>query len=234
MKITVDKEVLEQALEALERCGSESYTLEREAMTAIRGVLAQPEQQWQSTADKVQIEKVPANGGLLPAQPEQKMTYQQAAQLINEMESKQERPAVQGEPVNKYCCHTCFNKSGQVFLDRMILCPECGNKRCPKATHHDLPCTNSNEPGQAGSIYTTPQPAVPDGLPPVVAGAVFDFAGYLTTRDRVIEVGATANASPVADLVKDWAALRGLSLADAAVLSWQEWLAASPKQGENT
>jgi hypothetical protein len=38
----------------------------------------------------------------------------------------------------------------------MILCPECGNKRCPKATHHELPCTNSNEPNQAGSVYTTP------------------------------------------------------------------------------
>lgn len=36
---------------------------------------------------------------------------------------------------------------------RMILCPECGNKRCPHATDHNLPCTNSNEPGQEGSRY---------------------------------------------------------------------------------
>lgn len=68
-----------------------------------------------------------------------------------------EQPAEQ-EPVDKYCCHLCFNKSGQRFLDRMILCPECGNKRCPKATHHELSCSNSNEPGQQGSIYTAPQP----------------------------------------------------------------------------
>jgi DNA-directed RNA polymerase subunit RPC12/RpoP len=67
-------------------------------------------------------------------------------------------PQPEQEPVNKYCCHSCFNKSGQVFLDRMILCPECGNKRCPKASHHDLPCTTSNEPGQPGSVYTAPQP----------------------------------------------------------------------------
>ena len=38
---------------------------------------------------------------------------------------------------------------------RMILCPTCGNKRCP---HADDPsnyyaCTNSNEPGQVGSAY---------------------------------------------------------------------------------
>jgi len=52
------------------------------------------------------------------------------------------------EPVAKYCCHVCFDKSGQTFLDRMILCSECGNKRCPKATNHALPCTNSNNPLQ--------------------------------------------------------------------------------------
>lgn len=36
----------------------------------------------------------------------------------------------------------------------MEVCPTCGNKRCPRATDHNLPCTNSNEPGQPGSRYT--------------------------------------------------------------------------------
>lgn len=36
---------------------------------------------------------------------------------------------------------------------RMILCPKCGNKRCPKATNHRHECTQSNEPGQHGSVY---------------------------------------------------------------------------------
>jgi hypothetical protein len=36
---------------------------------------------------------------------------------------------------------------------RMYLCPECGNKRCPKATDCENNCTNSNEPNQKGSIY---------------------------------------------------------------------------------
>lgn len=53
---------------------------------------------------------------------------------------------------NRYCCHKCFAKHGG-FLDRMLLCPTCGNKRCPKATDHDLACTDSNEPNQPGSIY---------------------------------------------------------------------------------
>ena len=60
-----------------------------------------------------------------------------------------------------------------------------------------------------------------DGLPLIVAGAIFDFAGFMTTRAEVIEVGSTAEAGPVADLVKEWAELRGLDLTDAAVLSWQ-------------
>lgn len=36
---------------------------------------------------------------------------------------------------------------------RMSLCPTCGNKRCPGAADHDNECTNSNEPGQPGSLY---------------------------------------------------------------------------------
>lgn len=49
-------------------------------------------------------------------------------------------------------CAKCFVPAH--FLDmRMHLCSVCGNKRCPKATDHDLACTNSNEPGQKGSAY---------------------------------------------------------------------------------
>jgi hypothetical protein len=40
-----------------------------------------------------------------------------------------------------------------VTSTRMILCPECGNKRCPKATDHHLTCTGSNESGQPGSVF---------------------------------------------------------------------------------
>lgn len=40
---------------------------------------------------------------------------------------------------------------------RMALCPECGNKRCPKANDHRHACTDSNEPGQKGSAYPITQ-----------------------------------------------------------------------------
>jgi hypothetical protein len=42
---------------------------------------------------------------------------------------------------------------GMFIRVRMILCPTCGNKRCPKANDHRNECTHSNEPGQKGSAY---------------------------------------------------------------------------------
>jgi hypothetical protein len=58
-----------------------------------------------------------------------------------------------------YCgqCHDCLDKAQTSTLERlfrgMVLCVTCGNKRCPKATNHGNACTDSNEPGQEGSIY---------------------------------------------------------------------------------
>lgn len=49
-----------------------------------------------------------------------------------------------------HCCYRCLGSAPRL---RMILCPTCGNKRCPKASDHDLACTGSNEAGQPGSVY---------------------------------------------------------------------------------
>lgn len=59
-------------------------------------------------------------------------------------------------PVTPDCsCRTCRPVT---FTDsRFVVCPECGNKRCPHANDHRNACTGSNEPGQAGSAY----PAAP-------------------------------------------------------------------------
>ncbi|QLW72494.1 DUF550 domain-containing protein [Klebsiella pneumoniae] len=40
---------------------------------------------------------------------------------------------------------------------RFVVCPDCGNKRCPRANDHRNACSGSNEPGQEGSAY----PAAP-------------------------------------------------------------------------
>lgn len=44
------------------------------------------------------------------------------------------------------------------FLPRtiMILCPTCGNKRCPKAENSLFKCTNSNAPDQIGELDAQP------------------------------------------------------------------------------
>jgi len=54
-------------------------------------------------------------------------------------------------------CYECLDDPSLGLANpvnmRMILCPKCGNKRCPKATNHRHFCTDSNEPGQQGSNY---------------------------------------------------------------------------------
>ncbi len=58
-------------------------------------------------------------------------------------------------------CHACLvgvmENHMPVTSQRMIVCSDCGNKRCPKASNHRHKCTGSNEVGQYGSIYTAPK-----------------------------------------------------------------------------
>ncbi|MGE8495431.1 hypothetical protein [Comamonas sp.] len=63
-------------------------------------------------------------------------------------------PPPEREP--KCWCETC--RPVTLSDMRMVLCPDCGNKRCPKATHHDNACTNSNAPGQPGSSWEHVKP----------------------------------------------------------------------------
>ena len=62
---------------------------------------------------------------------------------------------------------------------------------------------------------------------PLFAGAIYDFAGYLTTRSRTIEVGSAANASGMINLIKEWANLRGLDMATADINAWLDLLSAA-------
>lgn len=49
-------------------------------------------------------------------------------------------------------CHRCIRERDERAY-HMVVCPTCGNKRCPHASDHNFICTNSNEPGQIGSDY---------------------------------------------------------------------------------
>lgn len=64
-------------------------------------------------------------------------------------------------PASPSCwCRTCR----PVVLNdmRFVVCPDCGNKRCPRANDHRNACTGSNEPGQEGNAYPdTPREVKP-------------------------------------------------------------------------
>ena len=57
----------------------------------------------------------------------------------------------------------------------------------------------------------------------VIAGALFDFMGWLTTRKERLILSSTDDASPAADAIKVFAEMRGLSLNDARVQDWQNY-----------
>jgi hypothetical protein len=132
-----------------------------------------------------------------------------------------------GDDVVSGCwCYSCDAAApGFLFRTRMNLCPDCGNKRCPRATWHGHRCTGSNAPGQRGSIYGpapltetwTGDPTV-DGVTDVIAKAVLcalDDRGHAPrlSGDRWrIDMDLTADGgndlTPVAAAVV--AAIRGM------------------------
>jgi len=61
----------------------------------------------------------------------------------------------------------------------------------------------------------------------IIAGALFDFMGWLTSRKERIVLSSANEASPAVDAIKDFAKMRGLSLDDAKV---QDWNTAQPAQ----
>ncbi|EOT1887688.1 hypothetical protein ACNHT3_000585 [Citrobacter freundii] len=66
-------------------------------------------------------------------------------------------------PVTPDCwCRTC--RPVTMSDMRFVVCPDCGNKRCPHANDHRNACTGSNELGQIGSAYpAAPQQEVKNG-----------------------------------------------------------------------
>jgi|APGre2960657373_1045057.scaffolds.fasta_scaffold00277_13 hypothetical protein len=59
----------------------------------------------------------------------------------------------------------------------------------------------------------------------MIAGALFDFMAWLTSRPKRIMLSSADDASPAVDAIEDFAKMRGLSLDDAQVQNWQEALA---------
>lgn len=70
-------------------------------------------------------------------------------------------------------------------------------------------------------LYTTPpQPEQEPVEHAVIAGALFDFMGWLTSRKERIVLSSADEASPAVNAITDFAKMRGLSLNDAKVQDW--------------
>ncbi|MCY1399781.1 hypothetical protein D9M71_148470 [compost metagenome] len=110
-----------------------------------------------------------------------------------------------------------------------------------KETRHGNLLALLNEGYEIRQAYQVAQAGqVPDreALSQLIAAALFDFGGWLTTRDKQLVVSATDNAAPMADALADFCVMRGIDhKSELPILSWQEWLAASSlpvaKEGES-
>ena len=54
----------------------------------------------------------------------------------------------------------------------------------------------------------------------IAAGVLFDFGGYLTTRDERLTASATDNAAPMADAINAFMDLRGVDRECEPFLQW--------------
>jgi len=66
--------------------------------------------------------------------------------------AEQQDRSLQSIRDGKCGCRACIAERNEIAM-HMVVCEICRNKRCPHATDHRNACTNSNEPGQPGSIY---------------------------------------------------------------------------------
>jgi hypothetical protein len=64
----------------------------------------------------------------------------------------------------------------------------------------------------------------------VVAGALFDFMGWLTSREKRLILSSVDEASPAVEAITEFAKKRNLSLKYAEVGYWMEFLSTPPKQ----
>ena len=90
------------------------------------------------------------------------------------------------------------------------ICPECK----AAVLYECVACSNNNYPPkqQAESVSHA-----------AIAGALFDFMGWLTTRKERLILSSTDNASPAVESITEFAKMRGLSLDDARVQDWQNY-----------
>ncbi len=56
----------------------------------------------------------------------------------------------------------------------------------------------------------------------IVAGVLFDFGGFLTTRPTPVTLSGHHDCSPMVDLIKEFALLRGVDINNPCIFDWQK------------
>jgi hypothetical protein len=103
--------------------------------------------------------------------------------------------------------------------------------------HEKKPCSCGYDAAyqvirEAGTSTFTPDvKAAPAAPAPAIAGALFDFLGFLTTSERRWTFSSTDDAGPAVAALEQWASKRSLSLDDADVEGWSA-APAAPAQAE--
>ena len=113
--------------------------------------------------------------------------FEQRLDMVDHSGDVNEKAVDGNSPANPDCwCRTC---RPVVLKDmRFVVCPDCGNKRCPRANDHRNACTGSNEPGQEGSAYPA-APQSPGSEPATMPGK------WIPVSERMPEVGDIVLAS---------------------------------------
>lgn len=94
------------------------------------------------------------------------------------------------------------------------------------ATNNIKPTTEGG--GGAGGKLAKPEQELVAHA--VIAGVLFDFMGWLTSRQERIVLSSCDDASPAVKVIEEFAIMRGLSLDDAKVKDWQDMIAPPPKR----
>ena len=91
-------------------------------------------------------------------------------------------------------------------------------------THHNIcdECETVAHCSNHGCIPKVPAPVQEPVAHQIIAGALFDFMGWLTSRKERLVLSSTDDASPAVEAITGFAKMRGLSLDDARVQAWQD------------
>jgi len=116
-------------------------------------------------------------------------------------------------------------------IEAAVLEAQSGQEEVGYVGEYVLPTKNL----KAGTpLYAAPvvQPDMirPDqeALQQIIAAALYDFGGFITTRQKQLVASATDNAADTVEALKEFMEKRGINpCQDVPVLSWQCWIAAA-------